>query len=421
MTVMSCDHISYAPGGSPRRVIPRITVSTMDRLLAPLLLDDVDRIVYLDVDTLMLGDVGVLARTPLEGHPVAARDTAVSEASEWRRAGTSLTEEAASELRRGLGRLHGYGPAALNAGVLVMDLDRMRRDDFTARSFAWIERFGLNDQDIVLSYVGPDRSVLDSRWNALPVLEDVREPNLIHWASLGKPWESNLTYAQDRWLQHAETLQLRAGPPPTPGTGPSRAPALAGVVDLGPATTPLVPALERVISAVRRERLSYLDEVSLRTLAATVQSIEDAGVEGLIIETGTALGGSAITMAAAKSTARPMRVYDVFGMIPPPSDKDGPDVHRRYATITSGGSKGIGGETYYGYREDLKAEVSESFARHGVAVDDNNVRADRGSVRGHPGGGRTGGARPPGRGLVRLDDDLPDADRAPVVAWADGS
>ena len=228
MTVMSCDHISYAPGGSPRRVIPRITVSTMDRLLAPLLLDDVDRIVYLDVDTLMLGDVGVLARTDLEGHPVAARDTAVSEASEWRRAGTSLTEEAASELRRGLGRLHGYGPAALNAGVLVMDLDRMRRDDFTARSFAWIERFGLNDQDIVLSYVGPDRSVLDSRWNALPVLEDVREPNLIHWASLGKPWESNLTYAQDRWLQHAETLQLRAGPPPTPGTGPSRAPALAG-------------------------------------------------------------------------------------------------------------------------------------------------------------------------------------------------
>ena len=89
-------------------------------------------------------------------------------------------------------------------------------------------------------------------------------------------------------------------------------------------STPLVPALERVIAGVRRELPSYLDEVSLRTLAATVVSIEDAGVEGVIIETGTALGGSAITMAAAKSTARPMRVYDVFGMIPAPSEKDGP-------------------------------------------------------------------------------------------------
>ena len=106
-------------------------------------------------------------------------------------------------------------------------------------------------------------------------------------------------------------------------------------------STPLVPALERVIAGVRRERLSYLDAVSLRTLAATVESIEAAGVDGVIIESGTALGGSAITMAAAKSTARPMRVYDVFGMIPPPSEKDGPDVHRRYATIVDGQSKGI--------------------------------------------------------------------------------
>ena len=48
-----------------------------------------------------------------------------------------------------------------------------------------------------------------------------------------------------------------------------------------------------------------------------------------------------------------MKVYDVFGMIPPPGEKDGADVHQRYATIAGGASKGIGGETYYGYRDDL--------------------------------------------------------------------
>ena len=303
MTIMPCDHIAYGPGGRSRRIPARITVSTMDRVLLPLICDDIDRIVYLDIDTLMLGDICVLARSDLAETPIAARDSNVSEASEWRRAGLTLEQGLATDLRRHLGRLHGYGHAALNAGVLVMDLDRMRRDDFTATTFAWIEQFGLNDQDSMLVYAGPDRTVLDARWNTLPVLEDVRDPSLIHWASLGKPWEGHLTFAKELWLPHAQQLQARAGLPPTPGRPSAGAPGLSGVVQVGPSTAPLEPALESVIGAVLRERLSYLDAVSLRTLAATVRSIEAEEVDGIIIETGTALGGSAITMAAAKSTA----------------------------------------------------------------------------------------------------------------------
>jgi lipopolysaccharide biosynthesis glycosyltransferase len=378
MTIMPCDHIAYGPGGRSRRIPARITVSTMDRVLLPLICDSIDRIVYVDIDTVMLGDICVLARSDLAGTPIAARDSNVSEASEWRRAGLTLEQGLATDLRRRMGRLHGYGAAALNAGVLVMDLDRMRRDDFTATTFAWIEQFGLNDQDSMLAYAGPDRSVLDPRWNSLPVLEDVHDPSLIHWASLGKPWEAHLTFAADLWLPHAQQLQRRAGLPPTPGPSTAGSTAIPGVVRVGPSTAPLEPALESVIGAVIREHLSYLDAVSLRTLAATVRSIEAAEIDGIIIETGTALGGSAITMAAAKSTARRMRIYDVFAMIPPPSEMDGPDVHRRYAAITSGKSKGILGETYYGYRNDLMTEVTESFSRRGLEIGENNVELIQG-------------------------------------------
>ena len=80
-----------------------------------------------------------------------------------------------------------------------MDLERMRRDDFTRTIFGWIEHFGLNDQDAMLAYVGPERAVLEHRWNALPVLEDVHDPALVHWASLGKPWDSHLTFGQELW------------------------------------------------------------------------------------------------------------------------------------------------------------------------------------------------------------------------------
>jgi asparagine synthase (glutamine-hydrolysing) len=148
---------------------------------------------------------------------------------------------------------------------------------------------------------------------------------------------------------------------------------LAGVEQVGTSTAPLGPTVERVIRSVVNEHLSYLDATSLRALAATVQEVEAAGVDGVLIEAGTALGGSAITMAAAKSPGRPLRLYDVFGMIPPPSERDGSDVHRRYAAIAAGQSKGIAGDTYYGYRDDLRGEVSRSFARHGFPVEDHDV------------------------------------------------
>jgi len=191
-----------------------VTISTMDRLLLPVMLDDVPRVVYLDVDTLMLDDVCALAGIDLGVRPLAARDSNVSEASEWQRAARRVPEAAATDLRRRMGLVHGFGHAALNAGVLVLDLDRMRRDDFTTTYLPWVEAYGFHDQDIMLAYAGPDRRVLDRRWNALPVIEDVRDPSVIHWASFGKPWDARLTFEQERWGQYATRLFERAGSPP---------------------------------------------------------------------------------------------------------------------------------------------------------------------------------------------------------------
>ncbi|WP_370616486.1 TylF/MycF/NovP-related O-methyltransferase [Mumia qirimensis] len=136
--------------------------------------------------------------------------------------------------------------------------------------------------------------------------------------------------------------------------------------------------VEKVVAGVREEHLSYLSATYLRTLALAVLDAERSGLEGAVVEAGTARGGSAIVMAAAKSPDRPMYVYDVFGMIPPPTESDGADVHRRYDKITAGGAKGIGGSTYYGYRDDLYTEVQDSFARHGVTVDSSSVELVKG-------------------------------------------
>ncbi len=214
ITFIPCDRIAYDVGGPKRRIPRRITVSTMDRLLAADILPQLTRVVYLDIDMLAMGDVTELGTMDLEGKPLAARDSNVSEVSEWHRAGRGLTETEALELRRSMALLHGVGHRALNAGLLVMDLERMRRDGFITRLLGFGERFGLHDQDTALAYVGPDRVHLGDGWNAMPVLEDVEEPRLVHWASFPKPWDAPLTYQRQAWQAHAARLAGRAGSPP---------------------------------------------------------------------------------------------------------------------------------------------------------------------------------------------------------------
>jgi O-methyltransferase len=140
----------------------------------------------------------------------------------------------------------------------------------------------------------------------------------------------------------------------------------------------LSPEVDTVVKRVRQEKLSFLSAANLAMLARLVREIEQSARPGLIVEAGTALGGSAIAMAAAKSPERAMNVYDVFATIPPPTASDGPDVHERYDRIVSGEAKGFGGQMYYGYRDDLYGEVTASFERLGVPIEKHNVRLIKG-------------------------------------------
>jgi len=125
-------------------------------------------------------------------------------------------------------------------------------------------------------------------------------------------------------------------------------------------------AVETVLQRVRAENLTFLTVPALRDLALAAQDLEVNHMTGVVVEAGTARGGSAIVLAAAKAADRPMKVYDVFGLIPQPGERDGDEGRDRYRVIEAGEAKGPGGETYHGYRENLYEEVTESFARLGV-------------------------------------------------------
>lgn len=134
-----------------------------------------------------------------------------------------------------------------------------------------------------------------------------------------------------------------------------------------------------IVRSVKNDELTYLDGDALTDIHRRVRQIEGQfGDEGILIEAGCALGGSAIVIADAKESARPFYVYDVFGMIPPPSDMDDADVQERYSIIASGQSPGLGKNKYYGYEENLLEKVARNFDAYDLPLRENNIHFVKG-------------------------------------------
>jgi hypothetical protein len=136
-----------------------------------------------------------------------------------------------------------------------------------------------------------------------------------------------------------------------------------------------------LLSRIRASKLTYLSDRKLASLANTCSAIEEAGLPGVFVEAGCALGGSAILIATLKNPERPFLVYDVFGMIPPPTKEDTQDVHDRYQTIVEGKSVGIDGDEYYGYQANLYDVVHSNLRRFGIDPEEQSVSLIKGLVQ----------------------------------------
>jgi lipopolysaccharide biosynthesis glycosyltransferase len=205
------DEVEY---GSIARLLSHTTVSTMDRLLLPDVLSHLDRVVYIDIDVTVLGDVGELWDLDLGGAPLSARPTA----SEWAESGLAfvyraamrLPVEVAREFRAFMhARLDGDF-TAFNAGILVLDLARMRADGFTEHFAGMAGRYGLNDQDVLCCYAGTAARALDTRWNSFPTREPVpADARLLHYAGATKPWQALPLPAKEVWEAARQRYRAR--------------------------------------------------------------------------------------------------------------------------------------------------------------------------------------------------------------------
>lgn len=164
----------------------RITKESYLRLLAPEIIPtSISKALYLDSDTVVVGDLAPLWRTDLRGQTIAAVP--------------DMTMICIGMQRQ---------PAYVNAGVLLIDLDEWRRKQLTrtmleyaANHSDWLE---YHDQDVINAILRDEILRLDLRWNVAAnatrysrrrlgseanLIDSARnDPAIIHYVSIHKPW-----------------------------------------------------------------------------------------------------------------------------------------------------------------------------------------------------------------------------------------
>jgi lipopolysaccharide biosynthesis glycosyltransferase len=189
-------------------VVDLFTAAMWYRIFLPELLPETDRVLYLDVDTIVVDSLEPLWAIDLRGHYLGAV--------------TNVFQ-----------RNHLHRPAALglagpevyfNSGVLLLNLEEMRRDGCTAALYEYAAARGdalaWPDQDALNVVLGGRRLALHPRWNVMNSLdfawsgevfgpealeEARRRPAIRHFEGPGenKPWNAGCAReGRELYLEH---------------------------------------------------------------------------------------------------------------------------------------------------------------------------------------------------------------------------
>jgi lipopolysaccharide biosynthesis glycosyltransferase len=199
-TFYNFDEVHY---GEDIALLSHISVSTMDRLFLPEMLKDLDKVLYLDIDILIQGDVGELYDLNLGENVFAGKRTRLKTWANMIRPITRATlhfaPEKAWDIRKRLHDKADLTSRTFNAGILVLNLELMRAENFTAEHMYLVEQCRMNDQDVFNIYSKDRVLEIDSEWNHVPSQDFNASPKIIHWAGPAKPWKPEYVLLKTRF------------------------------------------------------------------------------------------------------------------------------------------------------------------------------------------------------------------------------
>jgi lipopolysaccharide biosynthesis glycosyltransferase len=216
---LSTDNVRFDPGKSGKVASMNAWVSavSMDRNMLPALLPDVDRIIHCDLDAMSRADLGELFEVDMEGKAIAA----VPEAKPHFVSGFETLRRQAIRLRR-LGRAdlareftarthaqHQFDFEVFNAGLMVLDLAKMRADEFCSRYLPTVQTYGVNGQVVLNVYLGRNYKKLDADWNRQMRVEMSDTAKFVHWPGRYKPWAPEYVSHREWWRDQEKRFAAR--------------------------------------------------------------------------------------------------------------------------------------------------------------------------------------------------------------------
>ena len=157
-----------------------VSAAVYVRLAIPEVIPDERRVLYLDADTLVLGDLRPLLRQSLEGRPIGA-----------------VRDPQNPVIGRGI-QLPGwdklgvpYGRDYFNSGVMLIDLARSQRLGVFERSRQFLsdhpDKIRFWDQDALNWAVDDNWLRLDRCWNTFALSPLATQPGFVHFAEADSP------------------------------------------------------------------------------------------------------------------------------------------------------------------------------------------------------------------------------------------
>ena len=197
----------------PIRTGDHVSIVTYYRLLAPILLpSDVDKILYLDCDMIINGNISALYNEDIKEHPIAmSKDEAFFIEEKYER----------------LDYCKSY--AYKNAGVTLINLKYWRENKIADKCLEYIskypERVKFHDQDTLNAVLHKEIKLLPIKYNLqtgflytdytryyendMPeILEATKSPVIIHFTGVSKPWFKDSRHPYRKRFMHYKNISL---------------------------------------------------------------------------------------------------------------------------------------------------------------------------------------------------------------------
>ncbi|MBQ7973395.1 MAG: glycosyltransferase family 8 protein, partial [Clostridia bacterium] len=159
-----------------------------------------DKILYIDCDVVVRGDISQL-------YNIDIADNLVGAATDEFVINEPYVHQYVNEVL-GFKNLKDY----FNAGVLLINLDQFRKQKFEEQFSDLLNKykFIVQDQDYLNIICRNKVKYIDSSWDKMPCNQDARleDINLIHFNLIWKPWHTEVPYGEEFW-KYADKTEFK--------------------------------------------------------------------------------------------------------------------------------------------------------------------------------------------------------------------